>query len=60
MHSHDDRLIKKCSICQKNIKEVIKRGKELDRLGVWNFPKKWRKGISHTVWERKKIYENSL
>ena len=54
MHSHDDRKIKTCKICQQNIKEIKEAGEELNRLGLWNFPKKWKKGEEYTIWTAKK------
>jgi len=53
IHTHSDRKIKTCPVCQKNIKEIIKAGKELDRLGIWNLPKKIKEGEEYVIWRRK-------
>jgi hypothetical protein len=53
MHSHPDRYIASCDVCQKRIKEIEEAGKELARLGVWNMPKKIKKGATYIVWKRK-------
>ena len=53
MHSHSDRLIESCPVCQKNIKEIQESGKEMDRLGIWNFPEKWEKGKEYDIWKKK-------
>jgi len=58
IHIHSDKKIKTCKICQKEIKEIIKAGKELDKLGTWNLPKDIKKRLENReeikIWERKK------
>ena len=53
LHSHSDRLIKTCPVCQKAIKEINKAGKKLDKLGTWNIPKKLKTGVDYVVWKRR-------
>jgi len=53
MHSHNDRKIKSCKVCQNSIKEINEAGKELATLGTFNYPKKFEKGVDYTVWSKK-------
>jgi hypothetical protein len=55
LHFHSDKLIKTCPICQKAIKSINKAGKKLDKLGKWNFPKKFKTGIDYQVWKANNI-----
>lgn len=52
MHIHSDKEIKTCKICQANILDIQKKGQELNRLGVWNIPKKIKDGVEYTIWRR--------
>lgn len=38
---------------KEKIKKIEKVGKELDKTGIWNFPKKFKKGIIYTIWKTK-------
>jgi hypothetical protein len=53
LHIHSDKLINTCPICQEAIKKINKAGKELDSLGVWSFPKKFKKGDGYMVWTKR-------
>ena len=51
LYFHDDRKIKTCPVCQKAIAEINEAGKKLNSLGVWNFPKKIKRGVDCEVWK---------
>ena len=54
IHSHSDKKIKTCKICQKNIEEIIICAHKLDLLGIWDIPKKLKKGKDYMIWKKKK------
>lgn len=51
IHNHNDNLIKTCKICQKAIKEIEKAGRKLDKMGVWNIPKKMQRNKEYIIWQ---------
>jgi hypothetical protein len=55
MHSHSDKKIKTCPVCQKALRKIAEAGKKLDRLGVWNIPKKIKSNTEYTIWSNRNL-----
>ncbi len=57
LHSHSDKLIKTCPVCQKNIREINESGKRLAKLGVFTIPKdikkRLKRGEEVEIWTAK-------